>query len=121
MQTNYNQKCVLCNESLAGKNRSKEHIIPNAIGGRKKTTGFICNTCNNKLGEKWDSDLAKQLNWFSLAVGISRERGYPPKQLVQTVEGDKYWLLSDGTFTPEKSSHSEEDQDGGIETVHNSV
>lgn len=113
-QVSHHQKCALCEEFLSGKNRSKEHIIPNAIGGRKKTTGFICNTCNNKRGERWDSELAKQLNWFSLAVGISRERGDPPKQLVQTVDGDKYWLLSDGTFTPEKSSYSEEDQDGKV-------
>lgn len=114
MQTSHHQKCAICEDCLNGKNRSKEHIIPNAVGGRKKTTGFICNRCNTKLGEKWDSELAKQLNWFSLAVGISRERGEPPKQLVQTVEGDKYWLLSDGTFTPEKSSHSEEEEGGAI-------
>lgn len=109
-----NQKCALCDDPLTGKNISKEHIIPNAIGGRKKTTGFICNRCNNKRGEKWDADLAKQLNWFSLAVGISRERGEPPKQLVQTVEGEKYWLLSDGTFTPEKSSYSVDDSGDGV-------
>jgi len=114
MQPSHNQKCALCESSLTGKSRSKEHVIPNAIGGRKKTTGFICNTCNNKLGEKWDSELAKQLNWFSLAVGISRERGEPPKQVVQTVEGEKYWLLSDGSFAPEKSSYTEEDQGGAI-------
>lgn len=114
MQTSHNQKCALCENSLTGKNRSKEHIIPNAIGGRKKTTGFICNTCNNKLGEKWDSELAKQLNWFSLVVGISRERGEPPKQIVQTVEGEKYWLRNDGSFTPEKSSYTEEDRGGAV-------
>lgn len=114
MQTSQIQKCALCESSLTGKSRTKEHVIPNAIGGRKKTTGFICNTCNNKLGEKWDSELAKQLNWFSLAIGISRERGEPPKQVVQTVEGEKYWLLSDGSFAPEKSSYSEEDQGGAI-------
>ncbi|WP_051390881.1 HNH endonuclease [Paraburkholderia mimosarum] len=109
------KKCALCPENLAGKNKTKEHIIPNAIGGRKKTTGFICNDCNNKLGEGWDAELARQLNWFSLAVGISRERGEPPKQIVQTVDGDKYWLLNDGSFTPEKSSYSEKDLGGKIE------
>lgn len=108
MLTSHIQKCALCENTLTGKNRSKEHVIPNSIGGRKKTTGFICNVCNNKLGERWDSELAKQLNWFSLAIGISRERGEPPKQVVQTVEGDKYWLLCDGSFTPEKSSYTEE-------------
>ncbi|WP_417067110.1 HNH endonuclease [Niveibacterium terrae] len=108
------KKCALCELPLSGKNRSKEHIIPNAIGGRKKTTGFICNACNNKRGENWDSELAKQLNWFSLALGISRERGESPKQIVQTVEGEKYWLLNDGSFTPEKSSYLEEDLGGKI-------
>ena len=108
------KKCALCPVTLSGKNKTKEHIIPNAIGGRKKTTGFICNDCNNKLGQDWDADLARQLNWFSLAVGISRERGESPKQIVQTIEGDKYWLHNDGSFTPEKSSYSEEDLGGKI-------
>jgi len=107
--------CALCPNTLSAKNRTKEHIIPNAIGGRKKTTGFICNDCNNKLGQTWDAELARQLNWFSLAVGISRERGEPPKQVVQTVEGEKYWLLNDGSLVPEKSSYSEKDLGGPIE------
>jgi len=108
------RKCALCPDTLSAKNKTKEHIIPNAIGGRKKAFGFICNGCNNKLGENWDADLAKQLNWFCLAVGINRERGESPKQIVQTIEGDKYWWLNDGSFTPEKSSYSEEDLGGKI-------
>lgn len=110
MKISHHPKCALCEEPLTGKNRTKEHIIPNSIGGRRKTTSFICNKCNNKLGEEWDADLAKQLNWLSLVAGISRERGEPPKQLVETIEGEKYWLHSDGSFTPEKSSYTEEDQ-----------
>ena len=108
------RKCAFCEKALSGKNRTKEHIIPNALGGRKKTTEFICNTCNNKLGEKWDAELARQLNWFSLAVGISRERGEPPKQIVQTVKGDKYWLLNDGSFTAEKSTYHEEKEGDAV-------
>ncbi|EFH6988884.1 HNH endonuclease [Escherichia coli] len=107
-------KCAFCENTLSGKNRSKEHIIPNAIGGRKKTTEFICNTCNNKLGEKWDSELAKQLNWFSLSVGISRERGESPKQIVQTITGEKYWLLNDGSFTTEKSTYHEDIEENSV-------
>ncbi|MHC6051529.1 HNH endonuclease [Ralstonia solanacearum] len=108
------KKCALCSDTLSAKNKTKEHVIPNAIGGRKKTTEFICNDCNNKLGRSWDADLARQLNWFSLAVGISRERGESPRQVVQTIAGDKYWLLNDGSLTPEKSSYLEEDLGGKI-------
>ena len=100
---------------MSSENKTKEHIIPNAIGGRKKTTGFICEVCNNTFGETWDAELVKQLNWFSLALGISRERGEAPRQIVQTVAGERFWLLADGTFTPEKSSHSVTDVGTGVQ------
>lgn len=106
------KKCALCPSMLSGKNKTKEHIIPNAIGGRKKTTGFICEACNNKLGKTWDADLARQLNWFALAIGISRERGETPRQIVQTILGERFWLLNDGTFIPEKPTYSEDDLGG---------
>lgn len=108
------RKCALCPSILNGKNKTKEHIIPNAVGGRKKTSSFICETCNNKFGKTWDAELAKQLNWFSLAIGINRDRGEVPKQIVQTLSGERFWLLSDGTFTPENPSYSEEDAHGKI-------
>ncbi len=54
---------------------SIEHIIPNAIGGRKKTKKCICSECNNKSGHDWDNVLCKQFESISLLFGISRERG----------------------------------------------
>lgn len=103
--------CAFCNEELVGQSRSKEHVIPNSIGGRLKTAEFICARCNNTKGDSWDSELAQQLNWFSLSLGITRERGVPPGQLVDTVDGRQYTLLPDGSFSP-KSSYSEELVDG---------
>ena len=29
-------KCALCDETITSQNDTKEHLIPNAIGGRKK-------------------------------------------------------------------------------------
>lgn len=104
-----NKTCALCPSILNNKNQSKEHIIPNAIGGRRKTKAFICNACNNKQGEAWDSELARQLNWFSLTLGISRERGEVPPQIIQTIEGQKLWLQNDGSLVPEKPSYHEDD------------
>ncbi|GAL13836.1 hypothetical protein JCM19233_4843 [Vibrio astriarenae] len=74
-------KCALCDVEITEKNDTKEHLIPNAIGGRKKVKGFICENCNNASGDDWESELAKQLNPLSLFFGISRERGEAPPQL----------------------------------------
>lgn len=41
--------------------KNEEHILPSAIGGRKKVTGFICKSCNNTSGHKWDSPLVNSL------------------------------------------------------------
>ena len=53
--------CALCQTPLTKANRTKEHIIPNAIGGRKKVRNFICKRCNDETGEKWNSALTRQL------------------------------------------------------------
>ena len=78
--------CALCDMEITEKNDTKEHLIPNAIGGRKKIKGFICNSCNKASGDNWDSELAKQLNPFSLFFGITRERGEAPSQLFVVVQ-----------------------------------
>jgi hypothetical protein len=112
---NFAKTCALCGSQLSNKNRSKEHVIPNSIGGRLKTADFICKSCNSTYGGSWDSELAKQLNWFSHALAISRETGEPPRELVTTVEGEKYWLHADGSLYPEKSSsYSEEASADGL-------
>ena len=49
------RKCFLCKVPLTSENDSKEHIIPQSIGGRKKVKGFICQDCNSTTGQEWDS------------------------------------------------------------------
>ena len=53
------RQCALCGEPFADGDDSREHIIPNAIGGRKKIAGFLCRNCNSKTGKEWDSELAR--------------------------------------------------------------
>ena len=38
--------CVLCESQITDGNDSRKHLIPNAIGGRRKVRGFLCNICN---------------------------------------------------------------------------
>jgi len=92
--------CILCDRAITKENDSKEHIIPNSIGGRLKVKGFICKNCNNKKGESWDAKLASQLNFFSLLCGVSREYGSSPSQQVRNILGEEDLLLrSDGSYT----------------------
>ena len=51
--------CALCGVLITEENNSKEHIIPNAIGGKKKISNFICEECNNRSGNEWESDLTE--------------------------------------------------------------
>lgn len=99
-------KCALCDVEITKVNDTKEHIIPNSIGGRKKVNGFICKTCNNKSGVEWDSVLAKQLNPFSLFFGINRQRGSVPPQIFKTAGGEKLQYNADGSLGIEKPTYS---------------
>ena len=84
--------CALCDAEITKNNDTREHLIPNAIGGRKKVKGFICNSCNNKSGAEWDADLANKLNPLSLFFRIQREQGEVPPQSFSTTGGEEYTL-----------------------------
>ncbi|BDM65098.1 hypothetical protein NFHSH190041_25500 [Shewanella sp. NFH-SH190041] len=106
--------CALCGQLITQDNDTKEHIIPNAIGGRKKVTGFICNTCNNKSGDTWENELAKQLNPLSLFFRISRERGNAPRQKFGMTDGNEIVLEHDGSMALPKPQYSENIVDGKV-------
>lgn len=108
------KKCVLCNARLTEENDSEEHIIPNAIGGRKKISGFICTQCNNISGNSWEAAIAKQLNPLSLLFGIRRQRGKVPSQVFKTTGKEKLELRRDGSLCIEKPTFS-------IDRVENNV
>lgn len=109
------KQCSLCPNALTEENLSREHIIPNCIGGRRKTSGFICGTCNNEFGKEWEKVLAEQFLWFSLSVGIVRERGESPNLKVKVEDGSELLLRNDGSLTLAKPSYSEtETEDGKI-------
>lgn len=96
MQNNQAPHCALCDDPITSDNDSKEHIIPNAIGGRRKVKGFICQPCNNESGKTWDAALAEQLNPLSLLLQITGERGAPPSQVFETIGGKSIRLNADG-------------------------
>ena len=113
--------CALCPAPLTDENKSREHIIPNSIGGRKKTSGFICDTCNNNCGKTWESVLAEQFLWFSHAVGIKREHGSPPDMRIRTVLGEELLLRHNETMTTAKPTYVEQEGEDGKINIQISV
>lgn len=46
--------CVICGKILEGKNKSKEHIIHNALGGVLEDDAIYCKECNEMYGSNQD-------------------------------------------------------------------
>ena len=99
--------CFLCDDAITGDNDSKEHIIPQSIGGRKKVKGFICRSCNSQAGDEWDVKLANALHDLGLIFRIKRERSDLPAKEVELVGGSKVLLQVDGDMTLTKPLYEE--------------
>jgi hypothetical protein len=67
--------CIFCDTPLDCGTKP-EHILLNALGGRKTTTQVICSNCNNIFGQGIDKALAKQgsviRNLLQLPAGTGR-------------------------------------------------
>lgn len=105
--------CALCDNPIGAADDSGEHIIPNSIGGRRKIRGFLCRGCNSKTGETWDAEIWKQFSHVAMMHGIERDRGEPPSIKIQTVDGNRYLLLPDGSMTIEHPKFSAEPGEQG--------
>ena len=104
--------CALCQTLLTRENNTREHVIPNALGGRKKVRNFICKRCNDKTGEKWDSEITAQLQPLCTMLDIVRERGDNQSLSVETVSGRKLTLNPDGSLTIAKPNFDRRTNNG---------
>lgn len=85
-------KCYICEVELNSENYSVEHIIPNAVGGKLKSSNLLCESCNSSTGNEIDAELAKQLNVFSTLIGIKRDRGKVQEIKGTSPDGTPYML-----------------------------
>ena len=91
--------CAFCAKHLTESNASKEHVIPNAIGGRKTINNFICVDCNNSTGANWDKELVSQLRPLCTMLKINRDRGSNRAFVVETINDKKLLIRPDGSMT----------------------
>jgi hypothetical protein len=108
--------CILCPVEITDENDSREHVIQNAIGGRKQVKGVLCTKCNNITCKEWDAEFARQLQPLSAFFAITRQRGEIPPQLLTTVfSGQQFIRRPDGQLTLARPSYEEVQTDSGTQ------
>ena len=91
--------CAFCAKHFTDFNASKEHVIPNAVGGRKTVNNFICVDCNNSTGADWDKELVSRLRPLCTMLNISRDRESNRAFVVETTNDRKLIVRPDGSMT----------------------
>ena len=101
--------CAFCAKPLINTNASKEHIFPNALGGRKTIANFICTDCNKTTGANWDKALVEQLRPLCTKLNIKRVDGRNQPFPVETISDRKLTVWPDGSMTLAKPVFDERD------------
>ena len=96
--------CALCGKPITSSNSSKEHIIPQSIGGTLTVTSFICHDCNSNRGGTWDAELLNQFRYFCLKFDIARQKGSTPSYVFRTASGESVRMHSGGRLSAGKPS-----------------
>src|SRR5579871_1372315 len=105
--------CALCEAPITAETDSEEHLVPNALGGRRKVSGFLCRGCNSETGDSWDAKLAEQLLPLCLLLDVSRERGQPPGLRVVTTAGERLTIGPNGTLVKSAPVFTRTSSDSG--------
>lgn len=80
--------CIFCEEIL-GPHTKPEHILLNALGGRKTTRSVICSKHNNDFGGSIDDALADQVNVVRNLLQLESGTGKPPPALKNLQAGSE--------------------------------
>lgn len=99
--------CYFCGCELNEQNRSMEHIVSNALGGKIKSNELLCKTCNNTMGE-WENELFEKLFYFISSFNIKRDRGVVPTYKKETSD-NKIVYVKPGFFIEEQVFFKEVD------------
>jgi hypothetical protein len=69
--------CLFCDNDLHSKTRP-EHILLNALGGRKTSRRIVCSGCNEYFGSTIDKDLAESVSGLRNVLQHTSGSGNPP-------------------------------------------
>ena len=89
--------CLFCEHELNASTKP-EHVLLNALGGRRKSTRLICSDCNNEFGSTIDAALASQVPAIRNTLQLPSGTGKPPPSLKKVQAGaDIVDFRNDGT------------------------
>lgn len=89
-------RCIFCENELTFETKS-EHILLDALGGRKTTRKAICSDCNNGFGNTIDKAVADQVSQFRNLLGLKAGTGdLPPSIRTENERGERFRLRGDG-------------------------
>jgi hypothetical protein len=90
--------CIFC-DALLNEGTKPEHILLNALGGRKATTRVVCSRCNGSFGSTIDNEVTDQVEVLRNMLGLESGSGKLPPALRQVKAGtDTINLKGDGTL-----------------------
>ena len=111
------ERCIFCPNEL-DKYTALEHILPNALGGRKTTRKAICSDCNNKFGSSIDKSLTSQVEIIRNLLQLQSGSGKKPPMLRNIQSGENtVHFRNDGTPELVDKPFTEEPQDDGTTVV----
>ncbi len=90
--------CIFCEREL-GPETKPEHILLNALGGRKTTKRVICSDHNNQFGSFIDSSLAGEIEFLRNYLQLESGTGKPPPML-KNIDADGERINISGNGTP---------------------
>lgn len=92
--------CIFCDSAL-DRQTKPEHVLLNALGGRKTTTQVICSACNNRFGSGVDKALAAQVEVIRNLLQMESGTGSSAPMLRKVRAGDETLnMRGDGTLEP---------------------
>jgi hypothetical protein len=92
------KQCIFCHRHFVSSDNAPEHVLLNALGGRKETQDIDCSACNNRFGSEIDREVAHQVAVIRNLFGLRSGDGKPPPGIRNVQAGeDVINLRNDGT------------------------
>ncbi|MCK2053802.1 HNH endonuclease [Methylobacterium sp. 37f] len=93
-------KCIFCDTTL-DRSTKPEHVLLNALGGRKTTTQVICSECNNQFGNGIDKALSAQVEVIRNMLQMKSGTGKAAPMLRKVQAGSEIVnMYGDGMIEP---------------------